>query len=183
MPTVSKTAAPIFLALALSGFANLCAAQEARKLFIEGDIVRGRAPEGATGPLCVLANQFMRKENVVFRMRVRNVAGQPLDDKNLKGLMVELADGQKIQARYASRPPQGVITALGLAGPTDYYWTAAWLIPESYPTGTVTYKVVATDMLGNSQDWQTFNDPRSWPVVVAGVAQFASPQAPSPAGR
>jgi len=57
--------------------------QEAQKLFIEGDIVRGNTPAGITGPVCVLANQFKRKENVVFRIRVRNVAGEPLDDKTI----------------------------------------------------------------------------------------------------
>ena len=48
---------------------------------IEGDIVRGNTPSGNTGPVCVLANQFKRRENVVFRIRVRNALGQPLDDK------------------------------------------------------------------------------------------------------
>src|ERR1700739_558227 len=69
--------------LATAGFANVSAAQEAQRLFIEGDIVRGNTPAGITGPVCVLANQFKRKENVVFRIRVRDIAGTPLDGKAL----------------------------------------------------------------------------------------------------
>src|SRR5262249_34873273 len=89
---------PVVAFIALSsgvfGSAHISAAQGAQKLFSEGDIARGNPPAGITGPVCVLANQFRRKENVVFRMRVRNAAGEPLDDKSLKGITVELSDGQ-----------------------------------------------------------------------------------------
>ena len=100
-----------------------------------------------------------------------------MDDTRLKNIVVELGDGQKFQSRYASRPPQGVIEALKLPGPTDYFWTAAWRIAENYPTGTLTYKVTATDVQGNVQVWQTFNDPRSLPTVVAGEPTFTKPAA------
>jgi hypothetical protein len=163
----------VTLALAVAGFADLSAAQEAQKLFIEGDIVRGNTPAGITGPVCVLANQFKRKENVVFRIRVRNGAGQPLDDKNLKGIMVELSDGQKFQASYRARPPANVRTAFGLSEPADYFWSAAWLIPQDYPTGSLSYRVVATDMQGNTQTWTPFKDPRSLPMVMAGDVEYA----------
>src|SRR5215831_8289699 len=119
----------IALSLAVLGCADISAAQEAQKLFIEGDIVRGNTPAGITGPVCVLANQFKRKENVVFRIRVRSAAGTPLDDKNIKGIVVELSDGQKFPASYRARPPVNVRTAFGLSEPLDYFWSAAWLIP------------------------------------------------------
>src|SRR5215472_19008037 len=90
----------IALFLTVLGFAEGSVAQEARKLFIEGDIVRGNTPAGITGPVCVLTNQFKRKEKIVFRIRVRDIAGAPLDDKALKGIVVELADGQKFKADY-----------------------------------------------------------------------------------
>ena len=35
----------------------------------------------------------------------------------------------------------------------DAWWTAAWRIPQDFPTGTETYKVMATDLQGNTQDW------------------------------
>ena len=163
----------VVLSLATVGFANLSAAQEAQKLFIEGDIVRGNTPAGITGPVCVLANQFKRKENVIFRIRVRNVAGQPLDDKNLKGIVVELSDGQKFPASYRPRPPANIRTAFGLSEPVDYFWSAAWLIPQDYPTGSLSYRVVATDMQGDTQSWTPFKDPRSLPMVMPGDVQYA----------
>jgi hypothetical protein len=168
----ARTLSVVTGALAVAGFANLSAAQEAQKLFIEGDIVRGNTPAGITGPVCVLANQFKRKENVVFRIRVRNVAGEPLDDKGLKGIVVELSDGQKLPASYRARPPANVRTAFGLSGPLDYFWSAAWLIPQDYPTGSLSYRVVATDAQGDTQSWTPFKDPRSLPMVMPGDVEF-----------
>jgi hypothetical protein len=168
---VRKLAA-IALSVVLLGFGNLSAAQEAQRLFIEGDIVRGNTPAGITGPVCVLANQFKRKENVVFRIRVRNAAGEPLDDKNIKAITVELSDGQKLAASYRPRPPANVRAAFGLSEPTDYFWTAAWLIPQDYPTGSLSYRVVAADTQGNTQSWTPFKDPRSLPMVMPGDVEY-----------
>ena len=158
--------------LSTAGLGNISAAQEGLKLFIEGDIVRGNTPAGITGPVCVLTNQFKRKEKVVFRIRVRDVAGAPLDDKALKSIVVELSDGQKFPAEYRARPPLAVRKALGLPEPTDYFWSAVWLIPEDYPTGSLSYKVVAADMQGNTQSWTPFKDPRSLPMVMAGDVEY-----------
>jgi hypothetical protein len=160
------------LSVAVLGFAGAAAAQEAQKMFIEGDIVRGNTPSGNTGPVCVLANQFKRKENVVFRVRVRNIVGQPMDDKSLKSIVVELSDGKKYPADYRARPPVAVRARLGLTGPIDYFWSAAWLIPQDYPTGSLSYRVVATDMQGNTQDWTPMKDLRSLPVVIPGDVEY-----------
>src|SRR5215468_2019945 len=168
----ARTLSVVTVALAVAGFANLSAAQEAQKLFIEGDIVRGNTPAGITGPVCVLANQFKRKENVVFRIRVRNATGQPLDDKNIKGITVELSDGQKFQASYRPRPPANIRTAFGLSEAADYFWSAAWLIPPDYPTGSLSYRVVATDTQGNTQSWTPFKDLRSLPMVMPGEVEY-----------
>jgi hypothetical protein len=169
------SAAPLRVAAltaAVLGFGHVAMAQEAQKMFIEGDIVRGNTPNGNTGPVCVLANQFKRRENVIFRIRVRNVAGQPLDDQNIKSIVVELSDGKKYPAEYRARPPVAVRAALGLAGPIDYFWSAAWLIPQDYPTGSLSYRVVSTDTQGNKQDWTPFNDLRSLPVVMPGDVEY-----------
>jgi len=174
MARTHVTLVGLLAAVACAGTAH---AQAPQKLFVEGDIVRGNTPDGATGPICVLANQFMRRENAIFRIRVRDAAGRPLDDKKLKSVVVQLMGVQTLAARYASRPPANVIAALKLPGPIDYWWTAAWRIPGDFPTGTVTYKVMVTDMEGNSQEWAPFNDPRSWPTVLDGQVEFRRPQA------
>lgn len=169
-PALKAGAGVLALAAAAGGTA---AAQEAQpRLFIEGDIVRGNTPFGITGPVCVLANEFKRKEVVVFRIRVRDASGQQLDDKGLKGIVVELSDGQKFTADYRARPPAAVRKAFGLTEATDYFWSAAWMIPADYPTGSLSYRVVATDSSGNAQTWTPFKDPRSLPLVMAGEVEY-----------
>jgi hypothetical protein len=145
-------------------------AQEPQKLFIEGDIVRGNTPLGATGPICVLTSQFKRGENVVFRIRVRNTFGQILDDKGIRSITVELADGQKFNTRYGGHPPRE---------PTDFFWTAAWMIPKEFPTGTLGYKVTATDIHGNTQTWEPLREFRSWVVILPAVAEYTRPATPA----
>jgi hypothetical protein len=145
-------------------------AQQAQSIFIEGDMVRGNTGKGQTGPTCVLNNQFKHNENAVFRVRVRDITGKPLDDKEIKGVVIELSDGQKLPMRYGGHPPRGSI---------DYFWAAGWVIPDDYPTGSLYYKVVATDLQGRVQTWQSFQDPRSQLEVVAGTVQYSGiPQAP-----
>ena len=163
--TFSATA----LSAAVFGLANVAQAQEAQKLFLDGDLVRGNTALGATGPICVLNSQFKRGENVVFRVRVRTVTGQLLDDKGIKGITVELTDGRKLQARYGGHPPRT---------PTDFFWTAAWMVPADYPTGTLGYKVTATDMQGNTQSWEPMKEYRSWVVIIPGTVEYTKQATP-----
>src|ERR1700677_3170267 len=94
------------LAVALSAAVfGLGGAALAQDLFLDGDIVRG-AQAGAPGPVCVLSNRFKHLEKVVFRFRVRDQSGKLLDDKEVKSLVVELADGQKIQGYCGGHPPE-----------------------------------------------------------------------------
>jgi hypothetical protein len=143
-------------------------AQGARKLFFEGDLVRGAQP-GAPGPFCILTSQFKRLERVVWRIRVLDQTGQSLDKGGLKSLVVELPDGQKLPAEFGPHPPPR-------SGPaTDYFWTAAWNIPASYPSGTFAYKVVATDPDGGTHTWEPFKRAPSQLTVVAGEIEIKKP--------
>ena len=78
------------------GFASGAQAQQAKKLFFEGDIVRHALADQA-GPFCVLANQFKRKEAVAWRIRVLEPNGNVADNKVLKSVVVVLGNGQKIR--------------------------------------------------------------------------------------
>jgi hypothetical protein len=78
---------------------QIAGAQDAKRLFFEADMVR-HALEGQAGPFCVLANQFKRKEAVAWRIRVLDQTGQHMDDKTLKSVVVELSDGQKLNAKF-----------------------------------------------------------------------------------
>src|ERR1700755_1651764 len=96
-----RTIAAIALSGSALGFAGMAQAEVTgpAKLTFEGDMVRG-AQAGAPGPFCVLNNQFKHLEKVVFRFRVADHDGKVLDGSGLKTLMVEMPDGQKLQAVY-----------------------------------------------------------------------------------
>jgi hypothetical protein len=142
------------------GTAQVASAQDAKRLFFEADMVR-HAQEGQAGPFCVLANQFKRKEAVAWRIRVLDQAGQQMDDKKLKDVVVELSDGQKIPAKFGGHPPRGT--------PTDFFWSLRWIIPADYPTGSLVYKVVATDLDGRTQTWEPFKREPTQLTVIAGA--------------
>ena len=148
----------VFLALLLAfGVVPLAVAQSSQPLFIAADMVR--AP-GGSGPGCVLSNRFMRKEEVAWRIRVQDTTGKELDDKGLKGVVVELSDGQKFPARFGGHPPKA---------PTAYIWSTAWVIPDDYPTGSFNYKVVATALDGTTQTWEPVNTKPSLLTIIAGT--------------
>jgi hypothetical protein len=152
-------------AVALCALASTAQAQQAGKLFFEGDIVRGAQP-GAPGPFCVLSNQFKRLEKVVWRIRVLDQAGTSLDDKGLKSLLVQLPDGTKVPSYWGPHPPPHL-------GPTtDMFWTSAWIVPDNYPSGTFVYKVTATDMQGQTHTWEPFKNVNSQFTVVAGAIEL-----------
>ena len=156
------------LSIAVLGFAYDANAQSGGKLFFEGDMVRGEQ-QGAPGPACVLTNQFKRLEKVVWRVRVVDQTGAALDDKGLKSLAIEMSDGQKLAARFSPHPPARV------GPPTDYFWTAIWIIPTSYPSGTFVYKVVATDLQGTAQTWEPFKRVTSQLQVIPGEIEIKKP--------
>jgi hypothetical protein len=140
-------------------------AQSPPKLFIYGDMLRG-ALKGMTEPGCVLSNRFKHKDQVVWRIRVLDArTGQALDDKGLRSVVVELPDGQKFPARFGRHPPPK---------PVDTYWTASWIIPESYPTGSLSYKVTATALDGEQVSWAPFKPASSQLTVIAGNATFTT---------
>ena len=158
MRVVTVSAAAI-AALSVVGFADLAQAQQ--KLFIYGDMERGNQ-QGAPAA-CVLNNVFLHGEKVVWRVRVQDLAGKSLDDKGVKSVVVELADGQKIDGRWGGHPPRQ---------PTDYLWSVAWIIPAGYPTGTFNYKVHVTDMAGNTQTWEPFKVDTSQLRVLDGAIEL-----------
>jgi hypothetical protein len=152
-------------ALAAPSLIQPANAQGASRFFFEGDMVRGEQA-GAPGPFCVLTSQFKRLEKVVFRIRVVDGAGKPVDDKGLKSLVVELPDGKKITAHHDRHPPPH----LGPAA--DHFWSAAWIIPADYPSGTFAYKVVATGTDGRTQTWQPFTMRPSQLTIAANAIEF-----------
>jgi hypothetical protein len=156
---IARTVLPaLLLALCVVPSAQ---AQNSKPLFIAADMVTG---PGGSGPICVLRNQFMRKETVAWRIRVQDATGKQLDDKGLKSVVVALSDGQKFPARFGDHPPKE---------PTDHLWSTSWSIPEDYPTGSFNYKVVATALDGSTQSWEPVNVKPSLLTVIAGTFEPA----------
>jgi len=153
----SLTLSAVAVSLAVAGFAGGAQAQQAQKLFFEGDLVRHALADQA-GPFCVLANQYKRKEAVAWRIRVLQPNGEVADDKVLKGVVVELGNGMKLPAGYK---PHGTPA-------TDHFWSLFWTVPADFPTGTLGYKVIATMRDGSEVEWKPFNRPTTALMVVAG---------------
>ncbi len=127
--------APVLIALlAAAAVLGTAAAQEA-PLIVFGDMVYGHEnpPEGQS---CTLNNRFAHEQMVVFRNKVIDPAtGVEMDDAELEGVELRLADGQSFEMTYGDHPPDES---------TDAYWTASWVVPADYPTGVLDYTVVAT---------------------------------------
>jgi hypothetical protein len=119
----------------------------------------------AQAPLAPAAQAQQPQSVFIEDDMVRGNTGKPLDDKGIRGVVIELSDGQKLPMRYGGHPPRNSV---------DYFWAVGWVIPEGYPTGSLYYKVVATDLQGHTQTWQSFQDPRSKIEVIAGTVQYSA---------
>ena len=130
-------------------FSPALAQDAAPSIIFEGDTVRGAGPNVTPkGPVCVLTSVFQRGESIVFRVRlVDPKTGKPIDDKGVRSLHIELSNGEKPQMRHGGHPPQNS---------TDRFWSTGWIVPQSHPTGSLSYKVVATTLGGQTVAWQPF---------------------------
>lgn len=134
------------------------AAAASQAMVIQSDMVQGFI-QGMTTPPCVMKSQFHHKELVVFRIRVIDTkTGKQMDNTALKSLTVELPDGKKFPAHFGKHPPQD---------PVAFYWTYGWVIPADYPSGSMTYKVVAVDKKGHTASFTPFEAKESQLTVLA----------------
>lgn len=135
----------------------------ATPLFFEGDMVRGGTEKGMTGPVCVLASQFKRGESVVWRIRVRDAQGRDVDASMVQSVTVKLPDGQTFPARFGPHPK---------GKETDTFWSTSWIVPADYPTGALSYTVIAKAKDGSEQTWAPFKVAMSELTVVAGEVTY-----------
>jgi hypothetical protein len=127
-------------------------AQDANVLFVYADTVlsgKNIPADQASEKDCVLNNRFPRNSQVVWRARVMDPkTGTTMDDTGLAKLEVKLGDGQVFAMKYGGHPSKQ---------PKDFYWTAAWLVPKDYPTGTVAYSITATAKDGRTGEYKPFD--------------------------
>lgn len=106
---------------------------------------------------CVLTSRFPRNAQMVWRARVTDPAtGELMNDSGLDDVKVTLDNGEQIKAVYGLHPKD-----VG-----EGFWTASWVIPKDYPTGTINYTFTATDKQGRSGEWKPFSTPTSLPIVL-----------------
>ena len=144
-------------------------AQDANSLFVYGDTVEGgknRPASEAAIRDCVEANIFPRNSQIVWRMRVIDPkTSAPMDDTMLKSVEVHLGDGTVVALKYAGHPPKKNL---------DFFWSGPWMMPKDYPTGTLTYSVLATANDGRTGEFKPFNVPSSMLTITDEVLQDIS---------
>jgi hypothetical protein len=159
----------LLLALAVAGFSSSASAQVRTeppgKLFFEGDLVRHRL-DGQQGPWCVLSSRYKRGEAVAWRVRAQLPNGAVATDTEISSMVVELGSGDQVPLDYG---PHG-------NPPTDYFWANSWTVPDSYPTGSLGYKVIATMADGSTVTWEPFTRPASVLTIIEGTPTMAAAQ-------
>lgn len=150
------------------------AQEEENHLFMYGDTVEGgkNRPEDDYRH-CVLSNVFPRNSQIVWRMRVIDMAagGTALDDTTITKVEVTLADGTVIPLKYGGHPPQDK---------TDFFWSAGWVVPKDYPTGTLLYSVLATETDGDTAEYKPFDISASLLTVTDEVLEDIATPTPAP---
>lgn len=158
------------MAAAYGGRVAAVGAQEdaAANLIVFGDIIgtgRNYPEDQQALRSCVLSSRFPRNSQMVWRVRVIDPkTGQPMDDTMLAKVEVKLSDGQLFEMEFGPHPPAP-------NPPRDYYWTVPWLVPKDYPTGTLSYSVVATGTDGRTGEWKPFDVPPSLPTITEEVLE------------
>jgi len=134
----------------------------AHTLTVDANTVIGA--EGVKNPadICIQSSRFPQGESVVWQIKVYDPAtGNPMDNSTLDSVVVSLKDGQTFTAAYGGHPGQPGVPV------TDYFWSAAWSIPATYPTGSVPYTVTAKSKDGRTGTFTEFNVAPSLLTVVA----------------
>jgi len=132
--------------------------QVAKNLILSSDMVIGSGGTAAPTSSCVLTSQYKPGNQVVFRLRVYDpVTGKAMDDKAVSSVTVSLPDGQSFTAKYGGHPAKT---------PVDSFWATSWVIPNNYPSGTLSYKATATAADGRTGAFDNFNVQPSLLTIV-----------------
>jgi hypothetical protein len=138
-------------------------------LILTADTVQGSTnltdEEKAEGLTCVQKNLFAHNEEIVWRAKVIDpTTGEAMDDQALSSVVVKLPD-QDLAMNYGGHPHDS---------PLDFFWTVSFDIPESYPTGTLDYSVVATAADGRTGTYKAFPVTPSLLTVTSDVRAVIS---------
>ena len=101
--------------------------------------------------ICILSSRFNPGQRIVWRVKVYDPrTGQAMDETTLDVVELILPGEQILKARYGPHPlpPQEA---------TDFFWATSWLIPEDYPSGSLSYTIRAKAKDGRSGEFAQFN--------------------------
>lgn len=147
----SNGALAVLAAAALGVSLASAARAEPLPLVIHADTVMGGQ--------CVLSNQFKPGDLIVWRAKVTDTqTGAALGDDTVASVVVSLPDGSKYEAHFGQHPPENS---------TDTFWSVSWPVPDDYPTGTFTYKIVATAKDGRTATFEPFKVVTSQLTIAA----------------
>lgn len=142
------------------------------KLFMMVDIVQGSknlTGDAAKMRSCALSSRFSRNSEMVFRARVFDPkSGEPMDDKTLKSLVVELANGKSFAAKWGAHPKEP---------PNEFYWTGSWVVPKDHASGTLKFLVTATAVDGRVGKFEPMPVVPSLPAITEDILADAPAKA------
>lgn len=101
--------------------------------------------------ICILSSRFNPGQQIVWRVKVYDPrTGQAMDETTLDVVEVILPGEQILKARYGPHPapPQEA---------TDFFWSTSWVIPEEYPSGSLSHTIRAKAKDGRSGEFAQFN--------------------------
>lgn len=151
-PVAATQAPAIQTAAAQATTAAPQGALAAKTLILQADTTSGSVgttDEEKAAFSCVQKNRFPQGEPIVWRVRVLStVTAKPMDDKDLKSVVITLPDNTTQNLKFGPHPK----------GKTDdYFWTTSFKLPLDYPTGAFKYKIVATSNEGWTGTYDQFN--------------------------
>ena len=101
---------------------------------------------------CTVDNVFPRGDLIVFRAEAML---NGVEDPSAQ-LVVHIDHGPTLKMAYGAH---------GKGAKAPHFWSAAWPLPLTQPTGIVNYTIVATDH-GRTATWQQFQVPPSMLTIV-----------------
>ncbi len=107
-----------------------------QEVFLYVDSVNGTRPVGVKPrPIgCTQTNYFQRGEQVVFRVWGTEAAtGDILSTENVKYAYVKIPGQPNLKLNWGAH---------GAQSNRVWFWTAAWVVPKSYPLGVAPTRIV-----------------------------------------
>jgi len=110
--------------------------------------------------VCILSSRFNPGQQIVWRVRVYDPeTGQAMDETTLDVVEVILPGEQIVKARYGPHPPPP-------QDASDFFWSTSWVIPQEYPTGSLSYTIRAKSKDGRSGEFAQFNVAPSLLIIL-----------------